>query len=600
MPFGAAVLDGGGVRFRLWAPDQAMVELALFAPAAPARSAMLPAAGGWHERVVPSAGPGTRYAFVIGSMQVPDPASRFNPDGVHGRSVVVDPLAYAWRDDAWRGRPWHEAVIYELHVGTFTPEGTYAAASARLPELAALGVTALELMPVAAFSGQRGWGYDGVLPFAPHAPYGTPEDLKHLVDAAHAHGLMVLLDAVYNHLGPDGNYLHAYCPSFFDAARPTPWGTAIAFDGPHGGTVRDFFVHNALYWIEEYHLDGLRLDAVHAMADRCEPQLVREIARALRDEPGRRRRIHLVLEHDANLARFLERDARAAPRYADAQWNDDLHHAAHALLTGERDGYYADYADAPLAHLGRALAEGFSYQGAPSAWREGRPRGEPSAHLPGAAFVSFLQNHDQIGNRAFGERLHVLCDAPMLEAAYACLLLAPHVPLLFMGEEFAASTPFLYFCDFGPELARAVARGRLAEFGRFAAFADAATLERIADPNDEATFARCVLPWDQRATPPHRERLALIRELLALRRRWLVPRLAGQRAGGQGRIEGTLLRVAWTLGDGAAWRLAVNFGRVALTLPDPMGTIVYAHGAEHGRLAPAGVRVELVESIRSC
>ena len=355
-------------------------------------------------------------------------------------------------------------------------QGTFAAAAARLPELAALGVNALQLMPLAAFPGARNWGYDGVLPFAPAACYGTPDELKALVDAAHGAGMMVLLDVVYNHFGPDGNYLHAYCPEFFNPAERTPWGAAINFDGPSSRTVRDYFLHNALYWTTEYRLDGLRLDAVHAFRDSSRPDIVCEIAQALREGPGREqpdgdRRVHLVLENNRNEARYLARDAAGRPLYATAQWDDDVHHALHVLVSGEIDGYYADYAPDPLARLGRALAEGFAYQGEHSAYRD-RSRGEPSAHLPPDAFVGFLQNHDMIGNRAFGERIDGFADARFLVAAYACLLLTPLVPMLFMGEEFAASTPFLYFCDFGPELAAAVAAGRRREFQRFAAFTD--------------------------------------------------------------------------------------------------------------------------------
>ncbi|WP_393938735.1 alpha-amylase family glycosyl hydrolase [Piscinibacter sakaiensis] len=298
---------------------------------------------------------------------MPDPASRSNPDGVHGPSEVVDPNAFVWQHDGWTGRPWHEAVLYELHVGSFTPEGSFRAAARKLPALAALGITAVELMPLASFGGRRGWGYDGVLPFAPAACYGPPDDLRHFVDRAHGLGLMVLLDVVYNHFGPDGNYLHAHCRSFFDAARRTPWGDALNVDGPRSATVRRFFVDNALHWLTEYRMDGLRLDAVHAIEDRSARHLVDEIAEALHRGPGRHRHVHLVLENDDNRADWLQRDAAGSPRLATAQWNDDWHHAAHVLATGETAGYYADYAADPAADLARALAGGFVYQGQPSA-----------------------------------------------------------------------------------------------------------------------------------------------------------------------------------------------------------------------------------------
>ncbi len=592
MPFGAEARRGGATRFRLWAPARSSVAIELDAPGArPRRLAMSAIAGGWHELEAPNAPAGTRYRFMLGDgVALPDPASRRNPQDVHGPSEVVDPLAYEWRDAAWRGRPWREAVIYELHVGAFTREGTFAAARARLPELAELGVTAVELMPVADFPGGRNWGYDGVLPFAPDATYGSPDELKALVDDAHRLGIMALLDVVYNHFGPEGNYLHAYCPQFFNPAQHTPWGAAINFDGRDCRTVRDFFVHNALYWIEEYRFDGLRLDAVHAIRDGSEPHIVCEIARALREAPGRERHVHLVLENDRNQARLLV-------GCATAQWNDDAHHALHVLATGEADGYYADYAGAPLAHLGRALAEGFAFQGEPSAYRGGAPRGEPSGHLPPAAFVSFLQSHDQVGNRALGERIHALSDARFERAALACVLLSPQVPMLFMGEEYAASTPFQFFCDFAPGLAEAVANGRRGEFARFAAFGGA----QIPDPGDPATYERSKLDWDERRAPPHRSRLALVKELLAARRRHIAPRLAGMRGGGGSFAIGNgALRLEWRLGDGARLRVLANFSREEQVADAAPGTAIYSLDAFPGagavRLAPGGVCVLLEQA----
>jgi len=580
MPFGAETRADGTTRFRLWAPGVRSVELELAGPQGQARLAMQRDAQGWHERVTRAA-PGTRYGFVVGEgLRVPDPASRFNPDDVHGASEVVDPLAYDWRHADWRGRPWHEAVVYELHVGTFTPEGTFAAAAARLPPLAALGITAVELMPVADFPGTRNWGYDGVLPFAPDASYGRPEDLKALVDAAHALGLMVLLDVVYNHFGPEGNYLHAYCREFFNPKHQTPWGAAINFDGPGARTVRDFFIHNALYWVEEYRFDGLRLDAIHAIRDDSTPHIVSEIAQALHAGPARERAVHLVLENDANQSHFLARDALGGPRAATAQWNDDVHHVLHVPLTGETDGYYADYADTPLERLGRGLAEGFVYQGEPSTFRGGERRGEPSAQLPPTAFISFLQTHDQVGNRAFGERIHALCEPARERAALAALLLSPQVPMLFMGEEWAAATPFQFFCDFGAELAEAVTRGRREEFGRFAAFTDPAVRERIPDPNAFTTFQASKLNWAEREIAPHRERLALVRELLEIRRQHIVPRLAAARTGGRFEIANGVLCVAWPLAARATLHLALNLVDAEASLPQiPRGRGLYALGA---------------------
>jgi maltooligosyltrehalose trehalohydrolase len=604
MPFGAGVLPDGGVRFALWAPavELVMLEHGADLGAGAREHRMLRDAEGWHRLELEEARPGDSYRFRLpDGLRVPDPASRFNPEDVHGASRVVDPAAYAWQHHGWRGRPWEEAVIYELHVGTFTAEGTFAAARQRLQALAELGITAVELMPLADFPGQRNWGYDGVLQFAPDAAYGTPDELKALVDTAHGLGLMVLIDVVYNHFGPEGNYLHAYCPQFFNPAHQTPWGAAINYDGEAARTVRDFFIHNALYWVEEFGFDGLRMDAIHAIRDDSGKHIVREICEAMHDGPGRERQLHVVLENDANQASLLERNAQGVPLAATAQWNDDLHHAAHVLITGEADGYYTDYADAPVARFGRALAEGFIYQGQPSPFREGELRGEPSTHLPLAAFVSYLQTHDQVGNRAFGERIHMLGDAAMLRAATACVLLSPHVPMLFMGEEFAASTPFQYFCDFGPELAAAVSRGRREEFGRFAAFADEAARARIPDPNAEASFMASKLRWEERDVPHHNARLAEVRELLALRQQRLVPLLAGQRGAGRFRCEGALLHVDWTLGSGAALHLLANFGLEEMACAAPPGDLLWSIGAAQAanaaslNLAPGAVRATLLK-----
>lgn len=563
MPFGAQ-LTARGVRFRLWAPGCREVRLRLGEDGP--GLAMTPSAEGWFERTEPGAGPGTRYRFEVGGgLRVPDPASRFNPDDVHGASEVIDPAAFDWQDGAWRGRPWTEAVIYELHVGAFSPEGSFAGVAARLDHLAGLGVTALELMPVADFSGARNWGYDGVLPFAPDSSYGRPEALKALVQAAHARGLMVLLDVVYNHFGPEGNYLNAYAGPFFDERRQTPWGAALRFAGP----VREFFIHNALYWLEEYHLDGLRLDAVHAIVDPSGRHILAELAeRVAAASSGRH--VHLVLENDGNQAHLL------GPGGYSAQWNDDLHHALHVLLTGETDGYYADYAHEPIRHLGRCLAEGFAYQGEVSPFRN-LARGEPSAQLPPQAFVSFLQCHDQVGNRAFGERITSLAPAPAVRAAAAIHLLAPAIPMLFMGEEFGAVSKFLYFCDFEGDLGEAVTRGRRREFGRFARFADPAAQAGIPDPNLEETFLRSRLDW----AALDAEWLAYYRGLLRLRAGTLVPRLRGMAGGAEFEvIAPAALRAAWTLGDGSRLRLLANLSGANLEAEAPAGTLLFATSPE--------------------
>ena len=595
MPFGAQVEADGSVSFRLWAPDAASVQLELLHEHGHAGLPLQSLGDGWFAtRLQPGAGQ-ARYRYRVDDrLTVPDPASRFNPDDVHAASQVVDPGEFEWSDGGWRGRPWEEAVIYELHVGTFTPEGSFAAAAAKVEYLADLGATAIEIMPVAEFPGGRGWGYDGVLPFAPDASYGTPGDLKHLVQAAHACDLMVFLDVVYNHFGPEGNYLHGFASPFFNPAYGTPWGAAINFDGERSRPVRDFFIHNALYWIEEFHFDGLRLDAIHAIADEGEPHIVEEIAVALRAGPGRERQVHLIVENDANQARFLRRArpqsdtrrSRSAPLAANAQWNDDFHHALHVLATGERAGYYTDYADRPLWHLGRALAEGFGYQGEPSAFRGGTPRGDPSAHLPPTAFVNFTQSHDQVGNRAFGERIAQVADPAVLRAGLMCLLLAPSIPMLFMGEEFDAVTPFLYFCDFGPDLAEKVRVGRRREFAEFGHGA-----AEIPDPNAPGTFQASKVDWRRLSRPEHQEWLALYRDLLALRRTFIVPHLAGARHSARFDVQDeSRLAVDWVLPDGAGLALRANFSTSAWLPAMPTGVPIYRSApGRQTALAPRGV-----------
>lgn len=571
MTFGARLVDGG-VRFRLWAPSCERVDLCIEDRPALAMAAR---PDGWFELDVADAGVGTRYCFAVNDgLRVPDPASRWNPDDVHGASEVIDPDSFAWEDDAWRGHPWREAVVYELHVGTFSPEGTFAGVMARLDHLVELGVTALELMPIADFPGARNWGYDGVLPFAPDSRYGRPEDLKALIQAAHGHGLMVLLDVVYNHFGPEGNYLHVYARPFFNPRHATPWGAAIDFAGPR--PVREFFIHNALYWLEEYHLDGLRLDAVHAIHDESGEHFLAELARRVAAESGDEREVHLILENDANQARYL-----GAGGYT-AQWNDDLHHALHVLCTGEADGYYADYAERPIEHLGRCLAQGFAWQGEPSPYRDHAPRGEASGHLPPQAFVAFLQSHDQVGNRAFGERIGRLAPEPAARAAAAIVLLAPSIPMLFMGEEFAAATPFLFFCDFGDDLGEAVSRGRRREFARFARFADPAARAAIPDPQGVETFSASRLDWGCLDVPAHRQWLAYYRALLKLRRERLVPRLAGMGGGAAGfqALDSGCLQVRWRLGDGSTLGLLANLSGRELRQPPPAGTRLFSTTTE--------------------
>jgi malto-oligosyltrehalose trehalohydrolase len=557
MPFGAELRADGAVRFRLWAPAQDRVMLEFGDLSETAAMTALP--DGWHEHVVAGAAAGMRYRFRLeDGTAVPDPASRHQPQDVHGPSEVIDPAAYAWRDGDWRGRPWHEAVLYELHVGTFTPDGTFRAATERLDHLVELGVTAVEVMPVADFPGRRNWGYDGVLLFAPDGRYGRPEDFKAFIDAAHGRGLMVLLDVVYNHFGPEGNYLPLCAPQMFSERHETPWGAAINYDGIGSPTVRDFMCHNALYWLEEFHLDGLRLDAVHAIIDDGPTHVLQELASRVRQTLGPRRHIHLILENDENEACWLQRRAGSPGQAYTAQWNDDVHHGLHTAATGEAGGYYGEYTG-DTEKLARALAEGFAFQGETMAYR-GRPRGERSAHLPPTAFVAFIQNHDQIGNRAFGERLPLLAPAEAVRAVAATYLLAPQVPLLFMGEEWATERPFPFFCDFTGDLANAVREGRRAEFARFPEFGSATARERIPDPTAEGTFLSAKLSWDEVTRPPHADWLGWYRRVLAARRREVVPRLADVPGnGGEYAVLGAgAFRVAWRLGDGSRLRLLAN------------------------------------------
>ena len=424
-------------------------------------------------------------------------------------------------------------------------------------------------MPVAAFPGTRGWGYDGVLPYAPQGSYGTPQELKALIAAAHRHGLAVLLDVVYNHFGPEGNYLHWYAPQFFTERHATPWGAAVNFDGPDSATVREFFIHNALYWLEEYHFDGLRLDAIHAVHDESEPHIVNQIARAARAAEGRSRTIYLTLENLDNAVRFL--GAAGAAATCDAQWNDDAHHCLHVLLSGESGGYYADYARQPQALLCRALAQGFAYQGEPSGYL-GRPRGESSAHLPPSAFVNFLQNHDQIGNRARGERLSALLpDEAALRAAAAVLLLSPAPPLLFMGEEWAATEPFPWFCDFEPQLAARVCAHRSREF------------PGSADPAAATTYASARLDWRRLEEPRHAQALQYHRRLLAIRRREIAPLVARLRAGSCIRSAGgAAFTVEWAAGE-QLLRLSANLSATAAPrVGSAAGRVIFATQGDAG------------------
>ena len=571
--WGARHFPDGRGRFCLWAPDQDGMQLRL-----PGGDRPMQAIGdGWFALETDDVPAGTDYSYVCGTGQVvPDPAARQQAGDIHGPSKLIDPDTYKWTCD-WPGRPWAEAVLYELHVGTFTPEGTFAAAAAKMAHIAAAGFTAVELMPVAQFAGTRGWGYDGVLLFAPHNVYGTPDELRALVDAAHAAGLMILLDVVYNHFGPEGNYLHEYADHFYDADRDTPWGSAIAYRLPQ---VRRFFVDNAIYWLDEFRFDGLRLDAIdHVRDPAADPSILVQLAREVRQRfPDR----HLTTEDDRNVIHLHPRDPDGSVPLYTAEWNDDFHNAAHVVATGETEGYYGNYKDHPTALMTRALAEGFAYQGEDSP-TTGKPRGVSSVDQPPLAFVDFLQNHDQIGNRAFGDRLTTLTDGRMLRAMTATLLLSPHIPLMFMGDEYDESRPFLFFTDFRGELAQAVRDGRRREFKDFVAFGRHADPLSIPDPNAPETFAAAKLDWRHCTSDDGQAALKRVRRLLELRQRRIVPHLdgTGPRSGRILAGRDGAVAVDWQL-KGALLQLRANFAFHGQTLPDATGELLFATDDDPG------------------
>ena len=572
LPFGATLLPDGDTQFRFWAPSAEDVALEIDGQAPVPMQAT---AQGWHEAVVP-ARPGTRYRYRLpDGLAVPDPASRLQAPDVHDPSVVVDPASYEWRTN-WQGRPWHEAIIYEVHAGAM---GAFSGIRQRLPELRRLGITAIEIMPISDFPGGRNWGYDGVLPFAPDTAYGTPNELKALVDEAHGLGLMVLLDVVYNHFGPDGAYIHAYAKPFFREDITTPWGPAIDFRRPE---VCEYFIQNALYWLMEYRFDGLRFDAVHAIS---EEGFLRDLANTIRAtvEPGRH--VHLVLEHENNRAALL----RASPGADgfDAQWADDMHHCLHVLLTGESEGYYEDFQDATTL-LADCLSSGFAYQGQVSP-HLGRPRGEPSGHLPTTAFVVCLQNHDQIGNRAIGERLTTIADPQALRAATALLLLCPFVPLLFMGEEYAARNPFLFFTSHNDELAELVREGRRSEFKHFSAFQDEVRRLAIPDPNAPGTFDASVA--DQ-ADPAM---FGFVQDLLALRQKHVVAGIPGCRSLDAEILAPGALRAEWQLGTGRRLAITLNLGHAPVSNGSAANSIIFAYptGTTLSAMPPGSIVVQV-------
>jgi maltooligosyltrehalose trehalohydrolase len=582
---GAIHLEDHPCRFRVWAPRARRVEALLCGGR---RIPLEPREHGYFEAAVEGVEPGTRYLYSLdGGEGRPDPASRCQPDGVHGPSRVVD-RRFDWRDEGWRGIPLGQYIFYELHVGTFTPEGTFEAVIPHLDRLADLGVTAVELMPVAQFPGRRNWGYDGVLPFAVQNSYGGPEGLKRLVDACHARGLAVVLDLVYNHLGPEGNYLGEFGP-YFTSRYKTPWGLALNFDGPESDPVRHYFIENAWQWIADFHVDGLRLDAVHAIADNSERSFLLELGTEVKSLAGRLgRAVHVFPESDLNTLFFLRPPEHGGCGF-DAQWTDDFHHALHTLLTGERSGYYQDFGG--LGQMAKAMAGGFVYTGQYSPFRR-RRHGVPADAMAGSRHVVCSQNHDQTGNRMKGERLSALIGFESLKLAAGAVLLSPFLPLLFMGEEYGETAPFLYFVDHSdPGLIEAVRAGRREEFAAFG------WREEPPDPQSEETFARCRLNPALREEGSHAALYAFYQELIRLRK--TVPAFADLK---KENFEATPFEAEGVIvvrrGEGAV--VAFNFSKEARTVSLTEGTwekiLDSADGRWEGpgmgeRLAPRSVAV---------
>ena len=509
LDIGATPLPNGSTRFRVWAPRAQKIEIIM--PDSDRTPAPLnPEGSGYFSGTVTGIGAGDRYWYLLDdTLERPDPASRFQPEGVHGPTQIVDPDSYQWNDTGWRGLPLEQYLFYELHVGTFTPAGTFDGVISHLDYLVELGITALELMPVAQFPGERNWGYDGTFPFAPQNSYGGPDGLKRLVDACHARGLAVTLDVVYNHLGPEGNYLHGFGPYFTDRYR-TPWGDAVNFDGPDSDAVRSYFISNALHWITEYHIDALRLDAIHGIYDFSARHILQELAEAVHLQGTvLRRRVHIIAESDLNDVRVITPPASSG-HGIDAQWNDDFHHSLRALLTGDRAGYYADFGLFP--DIVKSFEEGFVLSGGYSTYRR-RRHGSSSAGIPSGRLVVFSQNHDHVGNRMRGERPGDHLTVQQLKLAAASALLSPYLPLLFMGEEYAETAPFPYFVSHGDaELVESVKQGRLEEFAAFG------NLGSPPDPQAEATFLSAKLDQKQRLLGDQRAIFGFYRELIRLRK----------------------------------------------------------------------------------
>ncbi|HZT79670.1 MAG TPA: malto-oligosyltrehalose trehalohydrolase [Gemmataceae bacterium] len=566
LPVGAEVQPQGGVHFRVWAPKRRRVEVVLRSGrGAPGAYELAPEPGGYFAGFVAAAGPGTLYGYRLdgGSDVFPDPATRFQPEGPHGPSEVIDPGAFRWTDHGWRGVAPTGQVVYEMHVGTFTPEGTFEAALRELPALADLGVTLVEVMPVADFAGRFGWGYDGVDYFAPTRLYGRPDDFRRFVDQAHALGLGVILDVVYNHFGPDGNYISQFSDNYFSERHHTDWGQAINYDGPNAGPVREFVTANAGYWIDEYHLDGLRLDATQNVYDDSPDHVLAAVTRQVR-EKGRGRSTFVVAENEPQHVRLV-RPPDKGGYGMDALWNDDFHHTALVALTGRNEAYYTDYKGTPQEFISCAKW-GYLYQGQHYRWQNKR-RGTPSYGVPAAAFVTFIENHDQVSNSARGLRCHALTSPGRYRALTGLLLLGPGTPMLFQGQEFASSSPFHFFADHTKDLAPLVRRGRQQFLSQFPSIVDPDVMACVPDPADPKTFQRCKLDWSER--DKHAGAYALHRDLLRLRRD--DPVFGGRKPV---RIDGAVLTpqafvLRWFGGDGDDRLLVVNLGRETALSPAP-------------------------------
>ncbi len=508
-----ATVAGQNTFFSVWAPDASSVETVVEGVG---DFPMQKSPDGYFSATVPGCGAGDLYRFRIdGRGPFPDPASRFQPQGVHGPSEIVDPSIFPWTDQEWKGVKREGLVLYELHVGTFTPEGAFRSAAGKLLELCDLGVTAVELMPVADFAGNRNWGYDGVALFAPARCYGAPDDLRGFVNEAHGLGLAVFLDVVYNHLGPDGAYHSLFSRHYFSQKHRNPWGSGINFDGPESGPVREFFIENSLRWIQEYHFDGLRLDATHAIVDESPRHILAEISAAVKESQIRTGRVAHIMAEDVNNLPHMMKPESERGWGLDAVWSDDFHHQVRRGLAGDSDGYFADF-DGTAQSVADTARKGWFYSGQYAPYF-GRQRGGDATGLEYSRFIFYIQNHDQVGNRAFGDRIHQTVDLSCYRAVSVLLLILPQVPLLFMGQEWAAGTPFQYFTNHRAELGRLVTAGRRREFERFAAFADPKVRESIPDPQAAATFEASRLQWDERNRQPHRRILRLYKALLALR-----------------------------------------------------------------------------------